>query len=347
MPLNNVMSVIRELTTFTPLVKPVLTLDQSYTTAHVATLLGVTRKDVVAKILSGELNAVLEGENYVISGRDIARFEGSASGLDSLSAKPKGCSSRRCEFVAETYLDWFVEYIAKETIKRGKPPTVEQLRKHTKWFRKNEVAVGVLFNDSFVACSQARLNASWEGKHHDTLVRLLIHTIYPLFIEDGGVATESGGLSRLILPGLFLAIKQVVGTGQLASRERKCAAIVAGLQGEQGENFAWDDFFDNAEAKVILLKTLAELIHVFDDFEAGREWFIDLVNNAQNYLPDEYQSGASNWKLNEGNFKTFAIEFFKPLRQGLDGGNHKHLENLLDVTEMDTILKFIDNVYRN
>ncbi len=240
--------------------------------------------------------------------------------------KPRGWDAGRCRFIAETYLDWFLEYVDGEARKKNAGAGVrklEDLRNMADRFRKSQRSAPPLFESSFFSCNQARLNSAWKDDRGDNLLRLLVEQIFPLFVEEGGPEPERGGLSRKMLPGLFKAIMLIVGTPALEDCDRKCFIIVQRLRKGLGDDFKWDDFFGDADARQILIRILADLAHSFEDFSQSREWFIGVVNKDYFGGEDGARPGVAEWRFDGDQFATFARYFFVPLIEAMAGGEER------------------------
>ncbi len=151
--------------------------------------------------------------------------------------KPRGWNPDRCRFIAETYLDWFLDYAVAEARKSGEESNVKHLKGLVQRFRESETSGPLLLQDSFFTCNQARLNKEWQENRQDHLIRLLIEPILPLFVEEGGPKPDKGGLSRTMLPGLFFAIRSAIGGEVLLDNQLKCTAIIDRLHTKVGDKF--------------------------------------------------------------------------------------------------------------
>ncbi len=262
--------------------------------------------------------------------------------------KPRGWDAGRCQFIAETYLDWFLEYVDGETRRKDTDAgghKLEYLRDLAESFRESQRSAQALFKNSFFSCNQARLNSAWKNDLGDHLLRLLIEQIFPLFVEEGGPQLEWGGLSRKMMPGLFQAIILIVGTRTLEDCDRKCSMIVERLRDGLGDEFEWDDFFGDSEARRVLVRILADLAHSFDDFARSRERFIGVVN--QGYLggKDGERPGVPEWRFDEKQFATFARHFFVPLVEVMASDEERaHIASRFDDAALDQIGNFLDRV---
>lgn len=259
--------------------------------------------------------------------------------------KPRGWGAERCRYIGETYLDWFVEYAAAEMRRSGQAAGAEELKELAERFREMGTTARLLFPESFFSCNQARLNNKLKDFRQDYLVRLLVEQILPLFVEEGGPPPMRGGLSTKMLPGLFRAIKFAVGAERLEKRQNDCLAIVERLRSQLGGDFEWDDFFSDGEARQILVRTLADLAHRFDDFEHGGEGFIRTVNKSQ--FGDQAGAGRdkSEGHFDRGQFATFAKYFFVPLAEAvLETKEGAPAVDAFHGDELDLIKRFLARI---
>ncbi len=262
--------------------------------------------------------------------------------------KPRGWDAGRCRFIAETYLDWFLEYVDGEARRKDTDAgghKLEDLRDLAERFRKSQRSAPALFKNSFFSCNQARLNSAWKDHRDDHFVRLLVEQILPLFVEEGGPELERGGLSRKMLPGLFNAIVLIVGTGTLEDFQRRSFMTVQRLREDAGAEFEWDDFFNDPEARRVLIRILADLAHSFDDFTQSREWFIGVVN--KNYFggEDGARPGVPEWRFDEKQFATFARYFFVPLVEAMASDEDRaYIAGRFDDAGLDQIENFLERI---
>ena len=255
-------------------------------------------------------------------------------------SKPRGWDAGRCQFIAETYLDWFLNYLDGEARRNGSGAgnyKLEDLRDLAERFLKSERSAPLLLENSFFACNQARLNSAWKDDRDDHLLRLLVQQIFPLFVEEGGPELEAGGLTRKMLPSLLKAITAIVGARTLHDYDRQCFMTVKRLRAKAGDDFQWDDFFDDAEVRRILIHILADLAHSFDDSTQGREWFVDDA--------DREGAGVPEWRFDENQFSTFACHFFVPLVEAMASGEGRsHIAEKFDGAEVERIEHFLEHV---
>ncbi len=262
--------------------------------------------------------------------------------------KPRGWDAGRCQFIAETYLDWFLEYVDGEARRKdigAGGHKLEDLRDLAERFRKSQRSAPLLFKNSFFSCNQARLNSAWKDNQDDHLLRLLVEQIFPLFVEEGGPELEWGGLSRKMLPGLFKAIILIVGTRTLQDYDHTCFMTVKRLREEAGDDFEWDDYFNDGEARRVLIRILADLAHSFDDFTQSRERFIGVVNKDYFGGEDRERPGVPEWRFDEKQFATFARYFFLPLVEAMASDEERaHIAGRFDNAALEQIENFLERV---
>lgn len=266
-------------------------------------------------------------------------------GMGTTLSKPRGWGAERCRYIGETYLDWFVAYAAAEIRRSGQAVGAEELKELAERFRETATTARLLFHDSFFSCNQARINNKLKDFGQDYLVRLLVEQILPLFVEEGGPPFTRGGLSTKMLPGLFRAIKSAVGAEQLEKRQNHCMAIVERLRCQVGGDFEWDDFVRDGETRQILVRTLADLAHRFDDFETAKEGFIHTVNKSQ--FGDQAGAGQdkSEGRFDPGQFATFARYFFVPLAEAvLETKEGRPVVDGIHGDELDLIKRFLTRI---
>jgi len=119
-----------------------------------------------------------------------------------------------------------------------------------------------------------------EQKRLNLFGRLMIHPMSPLF--------ETGDFDRDILPNVFSFLHLVLGD-ESEMFGGQCTKIVAGLRDELGDEFSWDAFYDDPEAKLIQWRTLVRIAASFKRWDVRRDWFIKLMQ----YTPSSVSVGQS------------------------------------------------------
>ncbi|GAA0587299.1 hypothetical protein [Caenispirillum bisanense] len=113
----------------------------------------------------------------------------------------------------------------------------------------------------------------------NALGRLMVHPLAGLFNDER--------LDRSILPNLFHFFQLSLGE-QLEHYAETCSEIVQLMKLERGEDFAWDQFYADPQARAVQAKVLWTIVKAFKNFDARRDWFIKLMQ----YHPSSISLGA-------------------------------------------------------
>jgi hypothetical protein len=125
-----------------------------------------------------------------------------------------------------------------------------------------------------------------EQKRQNAFGRLIVHPLSTLL--------ETGGLDRGLLPNVFSFIHLVLGDDADLYGER-CHDIVRGLREELNEDFTWDVFYAEPQAKIILWHTLTRIATSFKRWDLRKDWFIKLMQ----YTPTSVSLGSSAFVMRE------------------------------------------------
>ncbi|CAA7611573.1 conserved hypothetical protein [Magnetospirillum sp. LM-5] len=144
--------------------------------------------------------------------------------------------------------------------------------------------------------------------------RLMIHPLN----ED----LQDGRLDRDMLPNVFSFFHLVLGDDAQKYGDQ-CKEIVVGMKEELGDQFHWDLFYADPQAKRIQWHTLTRIATSFKRWELRKDWFIKLMQ----YTPTTVSLGQSAFVTREidhseeprvfGNreFCAFFQALFRPLTE--------------------------------
>ncbi len=154
-----------------------------------------------------------------------------------------------------------------------------------------------------------------------------------LMLEPLSDCFDAGELERSAIPNIFSFFHLVMGD-EIKILNERCSEIVNELRESLGEEFSWDAFYDNADAKSIRWRTLVRIAKSFKHWEARVDWFIKLMQ----YEPNTISQGSNAFiikKKHDGQekphlfgqkeFKIFFTHLFKPLRE-LNSADEKRFE---------------------
>ncbi|WP_338086844.1 hypothetical protein [Magnetospirillum aberrantis] len=125
-----------------------------------------------------------------------------------------------------------------------------------------------------------------EQRRQNAFGRLMVHPMSELFHKEI--------LSRDILPNVFSFFHLVLGDEAEIYGER-CLRRVRDLREEMGENFSWDDFYNDRQAKSVLWHTLVRIADSFKRWDVRKDWFMKLMQ----YTPSTVSLGQSAFMVRE------------------------------------------------
>jgi hypothetical protein len=221
----------------------------------------------------------------------------------------RGSGPQRCRYISEQHLQLFMEYIA------SRPDSgidVQELTKQALAFQEQQQMLAPIYRRSFDDCERARKQREFDDKRTDHLGRLVVRLIADSFVENGGRPPEDGGLSRRIVPGLLNVLQLALGTDVLQEARDKGEVIVGRLREKQGEEFEWEDYFDDVEAQGLLAKVLVELAVSFQDYDRRLSWAVDVLNTALEH-ETKIDNSLQHWVFETVHFRSLALALFRPI----------------------------------
>jgi hypothetical protein len=224
-------------------------------------------------------------------------------------APARGSGAQRCRFISEQHLQLFLEFVASHP---DSGLDVGQLTKQAEAFQAEQQLLSPVYRRSFDDCERARKQREFDDKRSDHLGRLVVRLIADVFVENGGRAPEDGGLSRRIVPGLLTVLQLALGIDVLQTARDKGEVIVQRLREKHGDEFEWEDYFDDPDAQSLLANVLVELAISFKDYDRRLNWAVDVLNTA---LEHEVKADATqtHWAFETVHFRTLALALFRPL----------------------------------
>ena len=145
---------------------------------------------------------------------------------------------------------------------------------------KNSSAFDDFYHRAYREMMEIVASEKQEQKRVNVFGRLMIHPMSELF--------ESGEFDRDFLPNVFSFLHLVLGE-ECDEFGVQCTQIVAALRDEMGDEFTWDCFYDDREAKKIQWRTLVRIAASFKRWDVRRDWFIKLMQ----YTPSTVSMGQS------------------------------------------------------
>lgn len=152
-----------------------------------------------------------------------------------------------------------------------------------------------------------------EQRRADAFGRLIIHPLNPML--------NDGPLNRGLLPNIFSFIHLVLGEDADTYGER-CRDIVQSLRDSKGDEYGWDDFYEDDRAKLVLWHTLVRIAASFKRWDVRKEWFIKLMHyrpttislGSNTFVTRDHDHAEEPRVFGEREFCLFFQALFEPLK---------------------------------
>ena len=180
----------------------------------------------------------------------------------------------------------------------------------------SELKVSASFNDFYHRSYREMMDIvegeKREQRRSNAFGRLVMHPLSPLL--------EDGSLDRALVTNTFSFLHLVLGD-EAEVYAKRCTDIVQALKEDLGDQFTWDLFYEDTEAKLVLWHTLVHISASFKRYELRKDWFIKLmqyrpaaVSLASNaFVTREHDSNEEPLVFGEREFCMFFHALFDPL----------------------------------
>ncbi len=174
---------------------------------------------------------------------------------------------------------------AAERAYGGRPVAVEALHEIVQGL-KNSAQFDPFYTQSFHELSKIVDGEKLSNQRQHAFGRLMLHPL--------SHALDQGPLNRDMLPNIFSFFHLVLGEDAetYASRSQD---IVKGLRDELGEDFTWDAFYLDPDARIIQWHTLVRIAQSFKRWDVRKDWFMKLMQ----YTPTSVSVGPSAFVMRE------------------------------------------------
>lgn len=184
-----------------------------------------------------------------------------------------------------TVLDALLQ--AAETFHHGKPLSIAELNGIVAGF-KTSAQFDEFYSRAFNEIAEVVEAEKLERQRQNAFGRLMVHQLSEVF--------DQGVLSRDFLPNIFSFFHLVLGEDADVYGEQ-CQEVVRELRDLKGDEFAWDDFYRDPRAELILWHTLTRIAASFKRWDLRKDWFIKLMQ----YTPSSVSLGPSAFVLRDHN----------------------------------------------
>lgn len=156
-----------------------------------------------------------------------------------------------------------------------------------------------------------------ESSRRMPFERLMVRPFAGLLRKDDQPLMPGEGLSRRILPGFLLSLEQMLGPVLLEQYQDRCRELVRIIQTARGNDFAWEDVYDDPTSEVIVSDVLVHISKHFTDFERRQAWLIGVIAGEMPLGDDTFER---DWVFREAEFRMLMTALFRPLYKLMETG---------------------------
>ncbi|WP_404385925.1 hypothetical protein [Caenispirillum salinarum] len=213
------------------------------------------------------------------------------------------------------------------------------------------IAQALKTSPEFDAFYQQAYNTVYEAMERQTRIEQRRNALGRLMVHPLAGLLNDETLSREHLPNLFHFFQLSLGD-QLAHYAETCNEVLDLVIAEQGEAFAWDDFYAHPDARIVQAKVLWTIVKTFRNFEGRRDWFIKLMQ----YHPSSISLGQHMFintprppeghtapPFGHGEFQVLLSALVSPLAN-LSTADKAMLHSALDDFDEDQLNAFLDKL---
>lgn len=151
-----------------------------------------------------------------------------------------------------------------------------------------------------------------ESSRRMPFERLMVKSFAHLLPAANQTVEPGKGLSRRVVPGFLSALQQMLGPVLLEQYQNRCRELVRIIQTARGNDFDWEDVYNDPTSQVIVNDVLVHISKHFADFKRRQVWFVGVVSAGMPLGEDPVER---EWAFREPEFHMLLSALFRPLRK--------------------------------
>ena len=224
-----------------------------------------------------------------------------------------GPGPTRLKTLTQIALDRIAEYLEREAAVHGGSLDGPQLRAAIETFRNStEDDAQEFYRTGWNECLSVINEVRRESSRRMPFERLMVNPLSHLFPAAYQPVVPGKGLSRRILPGFLSALYQMLGPVLLDQYQDRCRELVRIIQTARGNDFEWNDIYDDPTSQVIVNDILVHLSKHFSNFAKRRAWMMGVIVSQMPLGEDEIERA---WVFGDAEFAMLMEALFQPLRK--------------------------------
>ena len=187
----------------------------------------------------------------------------------------------------------------------------------------------------------------WDQTRKRPFERLLVKRfshIFPPVVSLDLPAT----VSRRVIPGLFLAFEMIAGPEFMEQCQGAGRGIFKELRSARGEEFRWNDYYDDQAANELVDDLMVIVARSFKDFDKRLNWLLELINShlapPEGYEYEGHQD--TPWALHPDGAREMLRALFTGLREKMaDADNHRHMQRRYGENACELLEAVVGDLY--
>ncbi len=228
-------------------------------------------------------------------------------------------------------MDRFVDCLIREMAKPEAVISADDVKTLAADFKsRNAPEYLARFRDYFDECLSRHEEEIWDQTRKRPFDRMVVKRFSHLFPAEGELDNNMDALSRRILPGFFISIKQMAGPELFEQCQTSCKAIIKSEEKSSGNRLQWEKIYNNAEANELVDDVLVVIASYFENFEKRCEWMHDIIGSHL-ASPEDYAfegEATGKWLLGMDHIHRLLQAMFGSLQEKLaDDEGRRNMEN--------------------
>ena len=203
---------------------------------------------------------------------------GGAPASSSAESAPTNSNKAQGQALAETVVSSLIERMTAVAESKGGTLTLQDIQNLGAEFQKQTTALSTVFEKTLNQSAKTAKSKNWDQLRKAPFDRIVVKTFSHLFADGTQLTEQKKGLSRRMLPGFFVALGMMLGEENLRGLQDRCRDILDRLRQEKGDAFEWTDFYEDAEARPLMVDAMVSIALHFENMSRREGWFIDIVN---------------------------------------------------------------------
>lgn len=186
------------------------------------------------------------------------------------------------------------------------------------YFRDGSPELDSYYRTLFDSYDRIKAQSMMNSMRTDEFNRLLVESFEDYLVDrtapkDGKPPPDR--VPREVLPALFHASKQVLGSEFVETSAKTCRDIRRILEQRDGPAFSWNTFYADPKIVQVQQRAIARFVVYFrEDFEAKKKWIVKALNyNAEGSIKGGI---ASSYLFNEGRLKILLLAMIRRVDAG-------------------------------